>query len=75
MDYGNKLTAIESMVTQYALAQMQANNIPPELALLIMKGVYSQFQEVYINNLVLSMVQEKEPDSGTGNEETKEDSE
>ena len=56
MDLGKKLIALELIITQFALGQMQANDIPPDIALLVMQGVCGRFQNDAIAHMIESQI-------------------
>lgn len=71
---GEKLMAMESMITAYALNQMQSNDVSPELACLIMKCVLNQFQENYINSSLLNRIKTISVESESHTDEKPEES-
>ena len=56
MNNGEKLIALESIITEFAKSQLAANEVPPGIAYLVMKSVYSNFQEFCIESTVMGMV-------------------
>lgn len=56
MDIGEKFTALENIIYQYACTQFELNQIPPSEARIVMKCVYSRFQELCLNNDLMSRV-------------------
>ena len=47
---------IEQVITDYAMAQFQNNNISPTAARFVMAGVYNRFQELMINSIISQSV-------------------
>lgn len=56
MDTGEKMTVLENLIYQYACTQFELNQIPPSEARIVMKCVYSRFQELSLNNDLMSRV-------------------
>lgn len=53
---GKKLMALEGVITRFAAGQFLANGIPPEFALLTMKGVYSNFLSTVMEKMIESQI-------------------
>ena len=64
MDIGEKFTALENMIYNYACTQFDLNQIPPSQARIIMKCVYSRVQERCIDNDVMTHVSIQQVDNG-----------
>ena len=56
MDIGEKFTALENIIYHYACTQFELNQIPPSEARIVMKCVYSRFQELYLNNDLMNRI-------------------
>lgn len=56
MDIGEKFTALENLIYQYACTQFELNNIPPTQALVVMKCVNSRFQEIALNTDLMNRI-------------------
>lgn len=61
MDIGEKFTALENIIFQYACTQFDLNQIPPSEARIVMKCVYSRFQELCLNSDLMNRVSIQQP--------------
>lgn len=63
MDIGEKFTALENLIYQYACTQFELNKIPPTQALVIMKCVNSRFQEIALNTDLMNRISIQQTDA------------
>jgi len=61
MDIGEKFTALENIIFQYACTQFDLNKIPVSEARIVMKCVYSRFQELCLNADLMNRVSIQQP--------------
>lgn len=62
MQNGEKLTALESIIFNFAQSQFSANNVSPLEARLIMEAVDGKFQKIGLESVLMGMVHIGEPD-------------
>lgn len=63
MDADEKNIALESIITEYAIKQMNLNDVSPIDAYFIMKGVFGRFQEICMNSIIMSRVHAPGPEN------------
>ena len=67
---GKKIMALEGVITRFAAGQFLANGVSPELALVTMKGVYANFLNSVMEQMIESQItyngggQEDQPEEG-----------
>lgn len=61
MNTGEKFIALENIIYQYACTQFNLNQIPPSEARVVMKCVYSRFQELCLDNDLMSRISIQQP--------------
>lgn len=62
MQNNEKMLALESIIYEFAKGQFVNNEVPPAEAHIIMKNVFSEFQSMCIESIVMSRIQMSNPE-------------